>query len=72
METILNDLEKGLTTQLSGLTDDIRGAEERLMRNKEGFLKVQGALEILAVIKQRKAELDDASLKDALSTAGVD
>jgi hypothetical protein len=72
MEDILADLEKGLSTQLASLTDNIRGGEEQLMRNKEGFLKVQGALEILAVIKQRQAELNDEALKDALSTAGVD
>lgn len=72
MEDILTDLEKGLSSQLSSLTDSIRGGEEQLMRNKEGFLKVQGALEILAVIKQRQAELEDKSLKEALSTAGVD
>lgn len=72
MEDILIDLEKGLSSQLSSLTENIRGGEEQLMRNKEGFLKVQGALEILAVIKQRQAELEDKSLKEALSTAGVD
>jgi len=72
MEDILADLEKGLSTQLASLTDNIRGGEEQLMRNKEGFLKVQGALEILAVIKQRQAELNNEALKDALSTAGVD
>lgn len=72
MEDILTDLEKGLSSQLSSLTENIRGGEEQLMRNKEGFLKVQGALEILAVIKQRQAELEDKSLKEALSTAGVD
>jgi len=72
MEDILTDLEKGLSSQLSSLTDSIRKGEEQLIRNKEGFLKVQGALEILAVIKQRQVELEDKSLKDALSTAGVD
>ena len=72
MNDILADLEKGLTTQLSALTQEIRGGEENLMRNKEGYLKVQGALELLAVIKQRQADQDDAELKEALSTVGVD
>ena len=72
MNDILADLEKGLTTQLSALTQEIRGGEENLMRNKEGYLKVKGALELLAVIKQRQADQDDAELKEALSTVGVD
>jgi len=72
MNDILADLEKGLTTQLSALTQEIRGGEESLMRNKEGYLKVQGALELLTVIKQRQAAQDDVELKEALSTAGVD
>jgi len=72
MNDILADLEKGLTAQLTSLTQEIRGAEENLMRNKEGYLKVQGALELLTVIKQRQADQDDAALKEALSTVGVD
>lgn len=72
MNDILSDLEKGLTTQLSSLTQEIRSGEESLMRNKEGYLKVQGALEILAVIKQRQVDQDDAELKEALSTVGLD
>ena len=72
MNDILADLEKGLTTQLSALTQEIRSGEENLMRNKEGYLKVQGALEILAIIKQRQVDQDDAELKEALSTVGLD
>jgi len=72
MNDILADLEKGLTAQLTSLTQEIRGAEENLMRNKEGYLKVQGALELLTVIKQRQADQDDAAFKEALSTVGVD
>lgn len=72
MNDILADLEKGLTAQLSALTQEIRGGEENLMRNKEGYLKVQGALELLAIIKQRQSDQDDAELKEALSTVGVD
>jgi len=72
MNDILIDLEEGLTAQLSALTEDIRRGEEDLMRNKEGYLKVKGALEVLAVIKQRQTDQDDAELKEALSTVGVD
>jgi hypothetical protein len=72
MDTILTDLEKGLTTQLSALADEIRLGEEKLMRNKEGYLKVQGALEILTVIKKQQSEKSEKELKEALTTAGLD
>lgn len=72
MDTILTDLEKGLTTQLSTLADEIRLGEEKLMRNKEGYLKVQGALEILTVIKKQQSEKSEKELKEALTTAGLD
>ena len=55
MDAILSDLENGLKEQLSSLVESIREEEEKILRNKEGFLKVQGALEILAVIKQKQA-----------------
>lgn len=72
METIINDLEKGLSDQLASLTEEIRRGEELLMRNKEGYLKVKGALELLQVIKQRQSEATDKELKEALTTAGLD
>jgi len=72
VETIINDLEKGLSDQLASLTEEIRRGEELLMRNKEGYLKVKGALELLQVIKQRQSETTDKELKEALTTAGLD
>jgi len=72
VETIINDLEKGLSDQLASLTEEIRRGEELLMRNKEGYLKVKGALELLQVIKQRQSEATDKELKEALTTAGLD
>ncbi len=54
LETI-TELEVGLKTQLESLAQDIRSSEAALMSLKEGYLKVQGALEIIAIIKQKIA-----------------
>jgi hypothetical protein len=62
----IETLENGLKNQLTSLTNDIRAAESSLISTKEGYLKVQGALEILAILKQ-KAESEDNS--DALDVA---
>jgi hypothetical protein len=72
MDTILADLEKGLNAQLASLTDEIRSGEEKLMRSKEGYLKVQGALELIGVIKKQQSEKNDNELKEALSACGLD
>ncbi len=54
LETI-TELEVGLKTQLESLAQDIRSSEAALMSLKEGYLEVQGALEIIAIIKQKIA-----------------
>ena len=48
----ITELEEKLKAQLSGLANDIRSAETSLITTKEGYLKVQGALEILDILKQ--------------------
>lgn len=53
MNTSILDLEKSLKAQLSSLADDIRIAETSLIATKEGYLKVQGALEILDILKKK-------------------
>jgi hypothetical protein len=53
METIIIDLEKSLKDQLTSLADQIKLAEDSLIRTKEGYLKVQGALEIIDIIKEQ-------------------
>ena len=68
MKNLIADLESGLQGQLSALADEIRSAETSLITTKEGYLKVQGALEILDVLKKRIQD-DDAV---ALSVAGVE
>lgn len=72
MSAITTELETGLSSQLKALADEIRQTEEKLLRTKEGYLKVQGALEVLAVIAQREAEADEKALQTALGSPGAD
>lgn len=55
----INDLENSLRTQLDSLSKDIRAAESSLITTKEGFLKVQGALEILNILKEKLKDDED-------------
>lgn len=72
MNKVIEDLKNGLNAQLSSLTDEIRATEERLLRTKEGYLKVQGALEILDVLEKRQKENEDEAIKTALGSNGAD
>lgn len=56
----INELETGLRAQQESLAKDIRAAESSLITTKEGYLKVQGALEILDILK-KKLEQDEAT-----------
>lgn len=71
MESSIFDLETGLKNQLADLADNIRITENSLMVSKEAYLKVQGALEILDILRSKVKE-DDAALKLALSDSGAD
>jgi hypothetical protein len=64
MESIVDNLEKGLKDQLASLGEQIKVAEESLIRTKEGYLKVQGALEIIDIIKKQLQEQEDKELKE--------
>ena len=57
----IKELEEGLKKQLAVLADDIRSAETSLIATKEGYLKVQGALEILDILQKNIKEPDDQS-----------
>lgn len=72
MDTFIAELEKGLKEQLASLADSIREEEDKILRNKEGYLKVQGALEILTVLKQKEVELANKEAQQQLTVAGVD
>jgi septal ring factor EnvC (AmiA/AmiB activator) len=67
MDSIIQNLETGLKDQLKSLGEQIKVAEESLIRTKEGYLKVQGALEIMEILKK---ELSDQEIK-ALSEGEV-
>jgi hypothetical protein len=56
MNEILKDTEQQLQAQQQELTERIRATEESLMRDKELYLKVTGALECVAIIGQRQEE----------------
>ena len=56
METLITDLEKQLTDQRLELGTNIKNSEEALIRTKEGFLKVEGALEVISIIETRIME----------------
>jgi hypothetical protein len=58
----ISELETGLKTQLSSLATDIRNAETSLITTKEGYLKVQGALEILDILKKKIQDDQDEEI----------
>jgi hypothetical protein len=60
------ELESSLKNQLSALATDIRNAESSLISTKEGYLKVQGALEILDILKKR---IEEEETKESLALA---
>lgn len=72
MNAIIEELENSLKTQLAELVDSIRSSEESLLRTKEGYLKVQGALEILAILKDKVTTAETDSLTKAIVGPGAD
>ena len=56
METLITELEKQLVDQRMELGTNIKNSEEALIRTKEGFLKVEGALEIINIIETKLSE----------------
>ena len=71
METLIADLERQLTEQRLGLVTNIKNSEESLIRTKEGFLKVEGALEIINIIKTRLAEesKENATVEEVIGSS---
>lgn len=62
MDSFIDDLASGLKAQLEALEQEIRMAETQLISKKEGFLKVQGALELIGIIKQKQNQQESESL----------
>ena len=67
MTDFIVNLKSKLESQLSDLTSQIRASENNLISLKESYLKVSGALEVLAVIKNK----DDEETREALTAAGL-
>ena len=56
MESVIADLKKQLIDQRMELATNIKNSEESLIRTKEGYLKVEGALEIISIIETKISE----------------
>ena len=56
METLIADLKKQLVDQRMEHATNIKNSEESLIRTKEGFLKVEGALEVINILEIKIAE----------------
>jgi hypothetical protein len=56
MQDIILDTEIKLKEQQAALADKIRSSEESLMREKEMYLKVTGAIECISIVQQRILE----------------
>jgi len=69
MENLIADLKKQLTAQRMELGTNIKNSEDLLMRTKEGFLKVEGALEIINVIETRLAEQNKEVVEEIVGTS---
>ena len=65
----MKDTEQQLLAQQQELTERIRATEESLMRDKELYLKVTGALECVSIIVQRKKEGESSD--GTLELAGI-
>ena len=63
----IQELEQGLRNQMDALANDIRQAESALISTKEGYLKVQGALEILAILKTKVTKESNEDVAAAIA-----
>ena len=67
MNNAIDELDGGLKAQLASLADEIRSSEETLIRTKEGYLKVQGAIEILGILRKKISAEENNQLADAIT-----
>ena len=56
MENLIADFKKQLQEQRVELGTNIKNGEENLIRTKESYLKVEGALELIGIIEAKIAE----------------
>lgn len=67
MEETVFALDTNLSSQLSTLANQIRESESNLLRLKENYLKVQGALEAVQLIKDKMQSEEDEAVAEVLS-----
>ena len=69
MENLIADLEKQLTDQRLELVTNIKNTEESLIRTKEGFLKVEGALELINILEAKIAEQQKEVVEEVIGSS---
>ena len=69
MENLIADLKKQLTDQRIELVTNIKNTEDGLIRTKEGFLKVEGALELINIIKTKLAEQEKETVEEIIGSS---
>ena len=69
MKTVIADLKKQLIDQRMELATNIKNSEEALIRTKEGFLKVEGALELINIIKTKLAEQEKETVEEIIGSS---
>ena len=69
METLITELEKQLVDQRMELGTNIKNSEEALIRTKEGFLNVEGALELINIIKTKLAEQEKETVEEIIGSS---
>ena len=70
METVIADLKKQLLGQREELGGNIKNGEETLIRTKESFLKVEGALELIGILESKMTEeAKDKAVAEVVGTS---
>ena len=69
MENLIADLKKQLVDQRMELATNIKISEDSLIRTKEGFLKVEGALELINIIKTKLAEQEKETVEEIIGSS---
>ena len=63
MENFIANLKTQLLEQKKELGTNIKNGEDNLLRTKEGFLKVEGALELINIIEIELSKAKEAEKK---------
>ena len=69
METVIANLKKQLLDQRTELGTNIKNSEDNLIRTKEGFLKVEGALELINILEAKIAEQQKEVVEEVIGSS---